>query len=121
VRSARTLGLALLAVLRIVLKLFVVKENLLACGKDKFRAAVDALKHSICEFHGRLPSQGLPPRTVMDEDAPFRIPASCRNAIQGPGPHQKIRAVDDFARNIQAILHAARNRVRGDASQSFSI
>jgi hypothetical protein len=61
-------------VLRVVLELFVVEENLLARGKDKFCAAVDALKHSICEFHGRLPSQGLPPKTVMDEDAPIPVP-----------------------------------------------
>ena len=57
-RSACAFGLALLAVLGVVLELFIVKEDLLARGKDKFGAAVCALQNSIGEFHGRLPRTG---------------------------------------------------------------
>jgi hypothetical protein len=53
--SPRTFRLALFAMLGIVLELFVVEENLLACCEHKFCAAVDTLKDSIVEFHGRLP------------------------------------------------------------------
>jgi hypothetical protein len=49
------LRLALLAALGIVLELFVVEEELLACRKNELGAAVDALEYSIGEFHGRLP------------------------------------------------------------------
>jgi len=57
-RSARALGLALLAVLGVVLELFIVEKNLLACREHKLRAAIDAPEHSIREFHGRLPLTG---------------------------------------------------------------
>ena len=45
------LGLARLTTFRFVFELLVVKEQLLACGKDKVRSAVDALKHLVLEVH----------------------------------------------------------------------
>lgn len=50
-----TLGLALLAPLRIVLELLFVKEELFTCGEHKFLTAIHALENSIGKFHGRLP------------------------------------------------------------------
>jgi hypothetical protein len=62
-------------VLGVIPELFVVEENLLACCEYELGAAVDALKHSILEFHGRLPSQGLAPKSAMDlEDLPVPVP-----------------------------------------------
>ncbi len=49
------LPLALLAMLRVILELFIVKEELLARGEHKFRAAVTAFQNSVDEFHGRFP------------------------------------------------------------------
>jgi len=51
--------------LGVVLELLVVEEDLLACCEHKLRAAVDALQGSICEFHGRLPWQGIRPKSAM--------------------------------------------------------
>src|SRR5438874_1434808 len=48
------LRLALLAALRVVLEIFVVKEQLLTRGEDEFRTAVNTLENLIREFHGRL-------------------------------------------------------------------
>lgn len=64
-RASRPFRLALLTVLRIVLELFVVEKNLLASCKHELCAAVYTLEHSIGEFHGRLPLQGLSPKTAM--------------------------------------------------------
>jgi hypothetical protein len=52
-------------VLGIVLELFVVEEELLACCEYELGAAVNTLKDSIGEFHGRLLSQGLSPKSAM--------------------------------------------------------
>jgi hypothetical protein len=52
------LRLALLAALGVVLEVFVVEEQLLTCGKDKFRTAVNTLENLIRKFHGRLPRRG---------------------------------------------------------------
>jgi hypothetical protein len=49
----------------IVLELFIVEEDLLASSKYELGAAVNALEDSIGEFHGRLPSQGLPPKSAV--------------------------------------------------------
>jgi hypothetical protein len=51
--------------LGVVLELFIVEEELLACSEHKLGAAVDAFQHSIGEIHGRLPSQGLSPKSAM--------------------------------------------------------
>jgi hypothetical protein len=51
--------------LGIIFELLVVEEQLLARGENKLGAAVNTLQHSIGEFHGRLPSQGLPPKSAM--------------------------------------------------------
>jgi hypothetical protein len=53
--AARTLRLALLAVLGVVGKLLVVEEELLAGCKHKVGAAIYALQYSINELHGRHP------------------------------------------------------------------
>jgi hypothetical protein len=42
--------------LGVVLELFIVEEQLLACRENKLGAAVNTLQDSIGEFHGRLPS-----------------------------------------------------------------
>jgi hypothetical protein len=54
-RSAGTLGLALLAVLGVVFELLIVEEDLFARREHKFGATVVAFQHSIGEFHDRLP------------------------------------------------------------------
>ena len=53
--AARLLGLALLAALGVVRKLFLMEEQLFACGKHKLGTAVTALQFPICKFHGRFP------------------------------------------------------------------
>ena len=45
-------ALAVLAALGLVLELFVVKKQLLACGEDKVRTAIHTLQNLILEFHG---------------------------------------------------------------------
>lgn len=45
--------------LGVVLELFVVEKDLFARSENKLGAAVNTLKDSIGEFHGRLPSQGV--------------------------------------------------------------
>jgi hypothetical protein len=50
--------------LGVVLELLIVEEELLACREHKLGAAVDTLQDSIGEFHGRLPSQGLSPKSA---------------------------------------------------------
>src|SRR5271166_2345836 len=52
--STDALRLALFAMLRLVLELFVVEKQLLARSKHKICAAVAALQYPIAEFHGRL-------------------------------------------------------------------
>jgi hypothetical protein len=49
----------LLAALRVVFKLFIVKKELLARGEDELIAAVNTLEDSILKFHGRLPREGM--------------------------------------------------------------
>lgn len=59
----------------IVLELFIVKKYLLARRKHEICSAVYAFEHSIDELHGRLPSQGLTPKSAMDrEDLPVPVP-----------------------------------------------
>jgi hypothetical protein len=75
-RSARALGLALLAMLGVVLELFIVKEDLLARGKHKFGATIGALQYSIGEFHGRLPQirEVRRNRPWLRRDVPVAVP-----------------------------------------------
>jgi len=49
------LRLALLAALGVIFEVFVVEEQLLTCGEDEFRTAVNTLENFIRKFHGRLP------------------------------------------------------------------
>jgi hypothetical protein len=46
--------------------LLIVEKYLLARRKHKISSTVYALEHSIDELHGRLPSQGLAPKSAMD-------------------------------------------------------
>jgi hypothetical protein len=57
--SVRTLRLALLATLGIVLKLFIVEEKLFASGENEFIAAIYTFEDSILKVHGRLPREGM--------------------------------------------------------------
>jgi hypothetical protein len=43
--------------LGIVLELFVVKEQLLARGKDELRTAIETLQNSVDKVHDRLPQR----------------------------------------------------------------
>jgi hypothetical protein len=59
----------------VVLELLIVEEELFACCKNKLSAAVNALQDSIGEFHGRLPSQGIAPKSAMaQQDLPVSVP-----------------------------------------------
>jgi hypothetical protein len=69
------LGLALLAVLGIVLEILVMEEELLACSKDEFGAAINTFQDLIREFHGRLPRR-RELQTAMTSDAPVPFPSS---------------------------------------------
>ncbi len=77
--------------LGVIFKLLIVEEELLACCENKLGAAVNAFQHSIGEFHGRLPSQGLPPKSAMAQrDLAGR--GSLMSFVvhyKGPGPHLK--------------------------------
>ena len=57
-QNSNALRLACFTTFRFVLELFVVEEQLFACGKDKVRAAVDALQYLVLEVH---PSPHSPP------------------------------------------------------------
>jgi hypothetical protein len=73
----------------VVLELLIVEEELLACCENKFGAAVNAFQHSISEFHGRLPSQGLPPKSAMAQ-RDLAGSGSLYSFVvhyKGPGPH----------------------------------
>jgi hypothetical protein len=75
--------------LGVVLELFVVEEELLACCENKLGAAVNTLQDSIGEFHGRLPPQGLPPKSAMAQ-LELAGPGSLSFFVvhfKGPGPH----------------------------------
>ena len=75
--------------LGVILELLIVEEELLACSENKFGAAVNAFQHSIGEFHGRLPSQGLPPKSAMAQQdlAGSGSLMSFVVHYKGPGPH----------------------------------
>ena len=90
-RSLGALGLALLAVFGVVFELFVVEKDLLACRKNKLGAAVDTLEDSIGEFHGRLPSQEMQPKsaTALTKLAGRGSLLSFVVHFKGPGPHLK--------------------------------
>jgi hypothetical protein len=100
-RSARAFGLALLAMLGVVLKLLIVKEDLLARGKHKFSATIGALQNSIGEFHGRLPRSGRRDEIGLgsEETCRSRFPVYFRNAQQGPGPPLKKRHSNSLRRS----------------------
>jgi len=108
--------------LGVVLELLIVEEELLACCEHKLGAAVNAFQHSIGEFHGRLPSQGLPPKSAMalQETCRSRFPEFVRRALQGPGPHLKQGGIRTFARMRGQPYTSHANRVVSDLSR-FSV
>jgi len=86
--TTNALRLTLLAVFRIVLKLFVMEEELLACCKDKIRAAIYTFQGSISKFHSRLPQTG---KQIEIGHGFFKlvIPVSPNLSVDpqlGPGP-----------------------------------
>jgi hypothetical protein len=87
-RTAGALGLALLAVFGVVLELFIVEKQLLARRKNELGAAVDTLQNTIGEFHGRLASQGITPKSATARlgNCRSRFPVLFLVAQQGPGP-----------------------------------
>jgi hypothetical protein len=56
------------------LKLFLVKEELFARGKDEFSSAIYALQYSIRKFHGRFPYAGNPYASAMCTRGPAPFP-----------------------------------------------
>jgi hypothetical protein len=86
--AARALRLALLAVFGVVFELFIVKKKLLAGRKNELGAAIDARQDSIGEFHGRLASQGITPKSVTarSRTCRSRFPVFFQVVQQGPGP-----------------------------------
>jgi hypothetical protein len=86
--------------LGVVLELFIVEKELLARCKNKLGAAVNALQNSIGEFHGRLPSQGLAPKSAMAQQdlAGSGSLYSFVVHYKGPGPHLKQGGIRTFAR-----------------------
>jgi hypothetical protein len=74
--------------LGVVLELLIVEEELLACSENKLGAAVNAFQDSIGEFHGRLASQGIAPKSATAQlgTCRSRFPVLFLVAQQGPGP-----------------------------------
>ena len=89
----RAFGLALLAALGIVLEILVVKEELLARGKDEFGAAINALQYLIGEFHGRLPP--TQETTQIGHDLRMCRSVSLRRAL-----FSRARAAKDLAAKL---------------------
>jgi hypothetical protein len=87
-RTAGALRLALLAVFGVVFELFIVEKELLAGSKNELGAAVDTFQDSIGEFHGRLASQGIAPKSATAQlgTCRSRFPVLFLVAQQGPGP-----------------------------------
>jgi hypothetical protein len=106
-------------VLGVVLELFVVEEQLLACCENKLGAAVNTLEDSIGEFHGRLPSQGSPPKSAVTQQE-LAGPGSLSSFVvhfKGPGPHQKQGGIRTFARDCGQPNTSHAKRVVGDLSR----
>ena len=105
--------------LGVVLELLIVEEELLACCENKLGAAVYALQDSIGEFHGRLPSQGLPPKSAMAlQDLAGR--GSLMSFVvhyKGPGPHLKMGGIRTFARMCGQPHTSHARRVVSDLSR----
>ena len=84
---ACALRLALFAVLRIVLELFVVKEKLLAGGEDELNAAIATLQSPVSKFHGRLPQhrENRPKSAKVTNSMPVPFPCDRASFYKGPG------------------------------------
>jgi hypothetical protein len=105
--------------LGVVLELFVVEEQLLACCENKLGAAVNALEDSIGEFHGRLPSQGRPPKSAMTQQE-LAGPGSLSSFVvhsKGPGPHQKQGGIRTSTRSVGYVEPKHAHCVPGEHSR----
>jgi hypothetical protein len=108
--------------LGVVFELFIVEEELLACCENKLGAAVNAFQDSIGEFHGRLPSQGLPPKSAMTQQE-LAGPGSLMSFVvhyKGPGPHLKQGGILTLARMCGQPYTSHARRVVSDLS-CFSV
>jgi hypothetical protein len=102
--------------LGVVLELFVVEEELLACCENKLGAAVNALQDSIGEFHGRLPSQGRPPKSAMAQQELAGSGSLYSFVVHYKGPDRtKNRRHSNFCPHVRATLHFPR-QTRGQRS-----
>jgi hypothetical protein len=70
--------------------LFVVEEQLLTCGEDKFRTAIHTGQNSIREFHGRIPQKKRnSTKSAMNMRA-LPVPFPCLLvAVHSKGPGRK--------------------------------
>ena|SRR5579863_6384123 len=115
--AAGALGLALLAMLGIVLELFVVKKQLFTGGEHELRSAVVTLQNSIDKFHGRFPKAGRQSKSAMNVGAcRSRFPVLNVLEQQGPGPQQTERrccsaapSLQQERRNISRLFKLQRN------------
>jgi hypothetical protein len=108
--------------LGVVLELLIVEEKLLACCENKLGAAVNALEDSIGEFHGRLPSQGLPPKSAMAQQKIAGRGSLMSFVVhyKGPGPHLKQGGIRTFARICGQPHTSQAKRLVSDLSR-FSV
>jgi hypothetical protein len=88
--AAGTLSLALFAMPRVVLELFVVEKHLLTRSKNKLCAAVDAFQYAIRKFHGRLPRKAERIEIGLD-----------LGKLAGPGSCFRTAAISTRARAAQ--------------------
>jgi hypothetical protein len=102
------LRLAWFATLGVVFEVFVVKEELLACCKDEFGAAINTLQYFVCEFHGRLPRTGNHSKSAMTSESAGPVSLSSY-AVHNKGPGRI---------SLAAKLVSRESEDRGDAAPS---
>jgi hypothetical protein len=83
-----TLRFAGFAALGFVLKLLVVEKQLLACGEDEIRTAINALQHSVLEFHreSSLWFYALPRKPKLAHTCVVLVPPFTATCFPGFGP-----------------------------------
>jgi hypothetical protein len=113
------LGFALLAVLRVILELFVVKEDLFASGKDKLRATIDARHHSIRKIHGHVPEAGGHAGAGLTTEK-LAVPVSLSsNKYQQKGARAAQKGCGNYRQRGREIIQSPRQtprRIREDAT-----
>jgi hypothetical protein len=85
----------------VVHELFVVEKQLLARRKYEFGAAVHTFQYAIGEFHGRLASQGISPKSAVSYNrfCRSRFPVHFPVPQQGPGPLLKVERLSRITAN----------------------